>query len=372
MALKFNKNKKTKPTEDEEDTKKSKKASKPKEDEDDEEDSEEDDSETETDSDDDTDDEDSEESDKDTDDEDDEDDGKPPFDTDDEEDEDADGTADEDADDEDDAKPKKSSKKSSAKKSADDEDDAEPAKKPSFLKRGKAKAAAMQADEQRQKARDEKFGKLWRFYIKEDDIGKDFKLTFLDGNLDDEGFLETPAFREHFMKIAGRWESFVSCGDNEPDPLEEAGKEPYFAQAFTVIDWTPFKDKDGKTHKFKKRLYVVKRGTLKALQKIAAKRGGLTGCTFEVSRNGKKSPSVGDMFDFIDKKTIKQLKAEMLTLDKKADPKVIDEMVKPAVYEKELTYYTAKEIRKMGLVDHQQTISSKSANEDSKDVDEEL
>ncbi len=254
-------------------------------------------------------------------------------------------------------------------------------KKSGFLKTGSARQAAIKADEQRAKAQAEKRGKLFRFYINaKKDLNKDFTITFVDGNLDDEGMLENPVFHEHTLKVAGKITNFVSCCDREEDPLQAAGQEPYLAQAFTIIDHTGYTDKDGVDHPHQKRLLVAKRNSMKQLQKLASKRGGLTGCTFEVSRTGAKQPNIGDTFDFVQKGDLKALLKEMTAdgaykdiKDAKERSEKLANLIVPADYEgKELTYYSAAELKKMGLVDIQATINAKVANEDAADVNDEL
>jgi len=172
------------------------------------------------------------------------------------------------------------------------------------------------------------------------------------------------------MKIGGRWRQFVSCQDEEPDPLQEAGKEPYLAQVFTIIDRTEYTDDDGKTHRNQKRLLVAKRKTQKQLLKLAKKRKGLKGCTFTVSRMTDTSVNVGDNWDFDEKMSMKDLRAELVSEGIKK--KNVKDLVTSADYDEELTYYTAKELEKMGLVETQSTISQKSANEDSDDIDDDF
>ena len=69
----------------------------------------------------------------------------------------------------------------------------------------------------------------------------------------------------------------------------------------TVIDHSEYTVQKGpnagKVYKNQRRLFVAKEGTLKALNKLAAKpeRNGLAGCTFDVSRGGEntRDPNVG-------------------------------------------------------------------------------
>ena len=87
-------------------------------------------------------------------------------------------------------------------------------------------------------------------------------------------------------------------------------------------------------------MFVCKRETFKRLQKIATKRGGLAGWTFDVSRIGDKSPSVGSDFDFVEKRDAAALmKAYGLEKDE----------VTPHDYEEVLIYRDAGELKQLGF-----------------------
>lgn len=200
--------------------------------------------------------------------------------------------------------------------------------KPSFLKKGKA------AKKAKAKSEASSGGGNYPFWMKPD---TDTSITFLDGNLDDDGLLENAVYEQHTMPMPPpkKFESFVCVADEEPCPMCATGDAPTLVSAFTIIDHSSY-EKDGKTYKDNKRLFIAKPGTLKLLQKMATKRGGLAGCRFDVSRTDKKKANVGDIFDF----------------DKKLKPKKLAAKYKdsePFDYEKEIKYYTAKELRNLGI-----------------------
>lgn len=228
----------------------------------------------------------------------------------------------------------------------------------SYLKKGKsakkevAKAEAQQ-DLQKQNTQ-------YRFWLKED---AEAKITFLDGDLAEDGTIDAVVYHEHNMQINGRWgNTFVCIKEFEPCPLcevaEDTGKgKAAFVAAFTIIDHRVYEDKDGKKHKDQLRLFVCKLDTYKLLQKIATKRKGLAGCTFDVSRTGDKSPNVGNMFDFVSKKApalvMKKYKAEVLD------------------YEKVIPYMDAKSLNKLGLGDTTDTSTQYDYDDDDDDADDE-
>lgn len=192
----------------------------------------------------------------------------------------------------------------------------EPASKFSgFLKTGKEAAVmAAEADAKAQAAMDS-IGKPWRFRIGKKELNKEFVVTFLDGDLNDEGMIDAPMFYEHTVFHAGRWQNVVCLESAKVEncPLCEAGDKNSMVCVLSVIDQTEFVKKDGTKGNNQKRLFVAKRTSLKILQKLATKRGGLAGCTFEISRSGEKEPSIGNMFEFVEKLDSKELKSKFGT-----------------------------------------------------------
>ena len=83
------------------------------------------------------------------------------------------------------------------------------------------------------------------------------------------------------------------------------------------------------------------------MSKIAVKRDGLAGCTFDVSRIGDKAENVGNDFDFTEQLSLKKL-AKKYGMKKKGEAED-NKVAKPYDYEEVLKYYTADELRKMGL-----------------------
>ena len=170
----------------------------------------------------------------------------------------------------------------------------------SFLKKGKQSQAAMKkADEKAAKAQE---GYVNRFWMPKD---AETTVTFLDGDIDEDGMLDIPTYLEHQLNLDGSWQNWFACtSETEPCPICEGDDNPTLVGVLTIIDHTEWESKkDGSKHKDEKKLFVCKRQTIKQLQKIATKRDGLKGITFEVSRVGEKAASVGDMFDFVQKKS---------------------------------------------------------------------
>lgn len=214
-----------------------------------------------------------------------------------------------------------------------------PAKKPgapslSFLKRGAEAQAVLAQEEKKIELRK---SEIYRYWVPQDGAGE---ITFLDGNLTNN-ILDVPYYHEHNVKMNGNWGNFFICTqDEEPCPICEGGMASSYVGILTVIDHSSYTSKkDGKTHSDNVKLFVAKRDTIKLLQTIAIKRGGLRGCRFDVSRVGDKSPSCGSAFDFTEKLTEAQLVAKY------------KEKAVPTDYEKYLAgiYQPASELRKLGF-----------------------
>ena len=203
-----------------------------------------------------------------------------------------------------------------------------------FLKKGKdARKEARAVDDQRKRQQEE--NKVFRYYVKR---GTERRITFLDGDLDEDGELSMVMYYEHNLYMNGNWRNFFVCTGNEsePCPICEEGKLPANVAVFTIIDHTEYTDRKGETHKDQVMLLVAKRQSQQLLEYQAAKRGGLAGVTFDVARMDEdQSPAVGTSFDFVEKNEIEKVL-------KKYKAEVID-------YEDVINYRTPEELRKMGF-----------------------
>ncbi len=215
------------------------------------------------------------------------------------------------------------------------------AKKSSFLKRGSDAQEHLAQAEAKDELRKSQQGKIRRFFITDKNLGDDFRITFLDGDLTpDKGMLDVPIWDEHTLTWQGSMQHFVAPDPADgPDPIEEfTGKSAATVFGLTIIDHTGYTDRKGKVWNNQRRLFVGKRRTLNQLVKIAQKRGGLVGCTFDISRSSGDVASVGDMFEFVEKNALEDLAAEYG-----------EETCTPADWEEELQAYSADELREMGF-----------------------
>jgi hypothetical protein len=169
--------------------------------------------------------------------------------------------------------------------------------------------------------------------------GEEAEITFLDGDLMSDGQLNMTSYYQHSVKVDGRWTDFV-CTQHEDTsqacPICEGDSYPAMVGVFSVIDHRNYTNKQGNNVQDQVRLFVAKKHTLAQLQKIAVKRGGLAGARFDISRtDGEKTPNVGDLIDFSNKKPVKKILA-------KYKAEVVE-------YEKAIHYYTPEELREQGF-----------------------
>jgi hypothetical protein len=248
------------------------------------------------------------------------------------------------------AAPAAAAKKSAGKKAASKPEvksEAPADKKPttSWYKRGDAVKKAVEDEDRRAEERKQEQGKLWRFWMKQDEEGA--SVTFIDGYLTKAGVLDGFSFREHTEKMGNDYHNYVCVSENEPCPICALGKDHNYSlvTVFTVIDHREYKGKKA-SYKDTPKLFVAKKETFKLLQGIASKRGGLAGCTFDIMRTGEKSANVGNHFDFTEKQPIEVLRKKYMKKDAKGK---VSTIFLPADYTTEITYRTAAELRKLGF-----------------------
>lgn len=215
----------------------------------------------------------------------------------------------------------------------------------SWLSKGVETAKAMEQEEADQQARYEASKKMWRFFLKP---GEEARITFVDGEMTQHGTLDAVSFKEHMVFRNGKWENYICTFKNEGTcPICDTDDRPSWVAALTIIDHREFKSKTGdKTYKDTPKLFICKKDTFKTLQHLAAKRGGLAGCTFDVIRGGKKTAAVGSQFDFISKGDLDELAGAYIRKD---DEGKEYSLFQPADYAKELTYIDADTLKKMGF-----------------------
>lgn len=224
-----------------------------------------------------------------------------------------------------------------------------------WLSTGAESTALAKKEALSQEMKREQKGKLFRFWVSK---GEECRITFIDGALNAEGFLEPPRFYEHNLMLQGKWGNTFVCPQltaphlGESCPICAGGDTPSLVSLFTIIDHRQFKSKDGtKVYKDTRKLFVAKTQSMEMLQKIAVKRGGLAGCMFDVSRMGDLAPAIGSMFDFVEKHPIEELQAMYMeeVTDPKTNAKSKQTYFVPANYDEEIPFMTGEQLTKMGL-----------------------
>lgn len=223
-----------------------------------------------------------------------------------------------------------------------------------WMKQGAASKALAEEEKKQAEIRAATKGKMFRYWMA---VGTEGSITFIDGDLSPEGYLLPVRFYEHNLYLSGKWGNHFVCPQHtNPEsgqkcPICESGDRPDLVALFTVIDHRLSKSKDGtKTYQNQRRLFVVKQGTYELLNKIAIKRNGLAGATFDVARMTDKEPNVGSMFDFTVKTDIEELKKKYTEVQKGKDGKdVVVTIFEPANYEEEIVYRTETELRAAGF-----------------------
>jgi len=224
-----------------------------------------------------------------------------------------------------------------------------------FLQRGKASLELEKKEKIEAEVRKLSQGKMFSFFLNQ---GEDALITFVDGELSEDGWLEPPRCYMHTTKMGGKWENFACPqksipGSTDICPLCASADRPSLVSFFTVIDHRVYQSsKDpNKSYKDTRKILSAKTTTFDILAKTATALGGLAGGKFQVSRQGEKAAAVGSMFLPLGKTPIEDLKAlyqETLT-DAKTGKKETKTYFEPADYSKEFVFRTGAELAQMGL-----------------------
>jgi len=198
-------------------------------------------------------------------------------------------------------------------------------------------------------------GKMWQFWLKD---GEECQITFVDGALDDEGFFAPLRYYEHTVKTGNKIDNYVCPEKSNPAlgqtcPLCEEGNRAYLVAVFTVIDHREFESTKtpGKVFKDSPKLLKAKPQSADYLAKIAQKRGGLAGITFDVSRHGEKSAAIGSHYDFVSKEENLEALEKKYTRTYKDDKgkDVTETVFKPADYDTEISFLSEDDLRALGF-----------------------
>jgi len=136
----------------------------------------------------------------------------------------------------------------------------------------------------------------FRFYCP---VGESREVVVIDDNLQDVFFRF-----EHNLKNkrSGKWDIYCACiAENANCPVcREAERPAYFAMFLTVIDLTPYENKDGIEVPWSKKLLVVKTAQQKKITRLAERYGTLRGMVLQMTRDGEKDASIGNDIEYIE------------------------------------------------------------------------
>ena len=116
----------------------------------------------------------------------------------------------------------------------------------------------------------------------------------------------------------------------------------------SVIDLTPFKDKNGTTHKASRKLMAVKQSQQKKFDRLMHRKGTLRGALFETSRDGPKDAAIGNDMELL--KWVKEKKLEndfIRTWEDREGKKHVENMGEPFDYSEIFEAPDADKIRAM-------------------------
>lgn len=166
----------------------------------------------------------------------------------------------------------------------------------SFLHRGNEGRQRMEREIAAAKKRREMAGAgrlPFRFRMQE---GETKEFVVLDDNIDVFGY-------EHVLRNpkTNKWSEVVSCvGEGEIcQACEEVGASSY-VMYLSVLDLSPYEDKDGNEQTFSRKLLVVKMSQQKVFARTLEREGTLRGAIFEASRDGPKDAAIGNDIQFIE------------------------------------------------------------------------
>lgn len=136
----------------------------------------------------------------------------------------------------------------------------------------------------------------FRFYCP---VGESREIVVIDDNLQDVFFRF-----EHNLKNrrSGKWDIYCACiQENANCPVcREAERPAYFAMFLTVIDLTPYENKDGVEVQWSKKLLCVKTAQQKKITRLAERHGTLRGMVLQMTRDGEKDASIGNDIEYIE------------------------------------------------------------------------
>jgi hypothetical protein len=137
-----------------------------------------------------------------------------------------------------------------------------------------------------------------RFYLKPN---SEATALFVDGDNTPEEPIGN--FKEHaFETTDGKWPNFCTCVGPAKCPVCKEGLRPYDAWPLTIVQLRPsWTGRDGKEHKFERKLLIAKKEAMQKILRFAAQRKGLVGTVWNIFRTGDRAYTIGDDWQFVSK-----------------------------------------------------------------------
>lgn len=109
---------------------------------------------------------------------------------------------------------------------------------------------------------------------------------------------------EHNLRDGrGKWTIYTSCVQeyaNCPVCAANQDKAPYYAMYLTVIDLTPYVNKDNIEVPWSKKLLVVKQAQQKKIMRMYEREGTLRGALLQMTRDTEKDAAIGNDIELIE------------------------------------------------------------------------
>lgn len=141
-------------------------------------------------------------------------------------------------------------------------------------------------------------------------------------------FLDDPniGFAQHTLKIKDDFER-LTCLDDDC-PMCAAGYYKTPCLVFSVLDITPYKDKNGVEHQYYKKVLVIRGKAMKEIidSRREANGGTLKGLKMQIMRTDDKAPNSGDDYQVLGRIDLTKLKYEK---KEDAEPFNYEEMYAP-------------------------------------------
>lgn len=224
-------------------------------------------------------------------------------------------------------------------------------------------SAGARRSEQERKAQEERRkaggsgNRIFRFFVP---VGETKEIVILDDQPDfymwEHNYKGSDGKWGHLAGCCKEWETCPAC--------EHTGSESYFGMYLTVLDLTPYTNRDGDTIEFSRKLMCVKPTQHRKFIRAAEKRGSLRGCLFEMSRDGQKDSAIGNDIEYVERLDEDELATYTREWTDKEGKHHTEDCSEPFVYEEIFEEPTPENIAKQIGIEYEAPPGSSRANEE--------